>query len=123
MSGLDKKEETNPEKINDSPSQKNSWHDAMEFDPSVQSRWKISLACAGVGWFFALGLPLVWRASGWSYANLGLALWPFGFGLLFAGLSLLARERRRVAAWITLGLNSLVPGFFVITFLWLSLHR
>jgi hypothetical protein len=95
----------------------------MEFDPSVQSRWKVSLLLAGVVWFFALGLPLIWRSSGWYYVNFGLALFPFCLGLLLALLSLWAREHRRAAAWAALALNSIVPGAIAITFLWVSSHR
>ena len=87
----------------------------MEFDSTVQSRWKVSLGffIAGVLVFAFLSLTFAaWHGANWA-AGATLCL----FGVLFALLSLAAREQRRVMSWVALALNLVLPVLVLITFL------
>jgi hypothetical protein len=87
----------------------------MEFDTTVQSRWKVALGCfaAGVAVFAFLSLTRgAWHGAQWI-AGAMLCL----LGALFALLSLAAGEQRRVMGWVALLLNLVLPGILFIAFL------
>ena len=86
----------------------------MEFDTTVQSRWKASLGCFVVGVFIFILIGhthAAWYAFHWLAGGL---IWLLGG--FFALLSLAAREHRRVMGWLGLLLNVVLPVVFLFTF-------
>jgi hypothetical protein len=91
----------------------------MEFDPTIQFRWKASFVCLGVG--VAAFLAARVAGFGWHGLDWLLAFLSCSLGVFLALLSLLAHERRRALGWVALLLNAVVPGIvlyllYVITF-------
>lgn len=78
----------------------------MEFDKTVQSRWKVSLGCfvAGLTLFGLLRLTVAaWHGVEWVIGAV-----VCSFGVFFALLSLAAGEQRRVMAFLVL-ISVIVP--------------
>lgn len=86
----------------------------MEFDTTVQSRWKVSLGCfvCGVVAFMLVGhTQAAWYAFHWLVGGI---FWLLGG--FFALLSLGAREHRRAVGWALLLLNLVLPAIMLLIF-------
>jgi len=86
----------------------------MEFDTTIQNRWKVSLGFFVVGCaVFALvgRTQAAWYEFHWMVGGL---VWLFGG--LFALLSLAARETQRAMGWLGLLLNIVLPTITFVTF-------
>lgn len=94
----------------------------MEFDRSIQTRWKVALFLAAFSAAFPVFLPAVAFAIGSS----SLPLWLFFLGPvwvialvlspIFAVLSLLAKEPNAKAAWFAIALSLGTVGYVVLRF-------
>jgi VIT1/CCC1 family predicted Fe2+/Mn2+ transporter len=88
------------------------WANIMEFDSSVQNRWKASFACFGS----AAAIILLFSLTTWAWFGLQ---WIAGaaissLGILLALLSLAAKEKNRKAGIAALILNS-IPIIVILT--------
>ena len=86
----------------------------MDFDTTVQSRWKVSLGCfiVGVVVFLLVGhTQAAWYEFHWVAGGL---VWLLGG--LFALLSLAAKEQHRAMGWVALLLNVILPPLILAVF-------
>jgi hypothetical protein len=85
----------------------------MEFDTTIQGRWKVSFG------FFVFGMivfgllrltPFAWYRVDWLFGAV-----VCSFGAFFAVLSIAAGERRADMAWIALAANLWLPTIVIIS--------